>query len=119
MKIQISRQPKKIFEVYFNKIEGFDQLDWDKIADKTPNVQGAVIAEIAKRACKLSQKEGHISTEIIIAAIASMKYQIELMNESLEQKDEAKIFMEKFQNMIANGVWETGPGKEVSNYVLN
>ena len=110
---------KKIYQTYFNPIEGAENLDYDKILEKTPDVQGAVLAEVCKRSSKLAEKEGAITTDIVLSSLASMKYQIELMAESVEQKDEDKIFVEKFQNIIVDGIWKSENGKALATYVEN
>lgn len=81
---------EKIFRSYFDDLQGGDTLDYDHIKEHAPDVQGAVIAEIAKRAVKLAQKKGHVTTDMIVASIASMDYQIKFMNDELETADKVK-----------------------------
>jgi len=78
----------KIFEIYANGMEGADSVDYALAAEKTPeNLQGAVVAEIARRAKKYSEKlyKGIISTDRFLDAIASMRHHIEFMREDQEK----------------------------------
>lgn len=91
---------EKIFRSYFDELPGSETLDYEHIKQHAPNVQGAVIAEIAKRAVKLAQKRGHITTDMVVASIASMDYQIKFMREDLEAADKVREAFEtvrKFQ----------------------
>lgn len=78
----------KIFEIYAKGMEGADTVDYAAAAAKAPeNLQGAVVAEIARRAKKYSEKlyNGIISTDRFLDAIASMRHHIEFMRESQEK----------------------------------
>lgn len=74
---------EKILLALFKNIMGVDDLDMPRIVKQLPNAQGAVIAEIGKRAIKLSSRTNIITTEMVIAAVASMEYQIKFMNEDV------------------------------------
>jgi ATP-dependent 26S proteasome regulatory subunit len=78
---------KKISEKFFLNLNGGDTLDYDAIAEKMPEAQGAVIAEICKRSLKLYQKEGKITQSIVEAAIVSIKHQTEFMNDDVEKSN--------------------------------
>jgi len=109
---------RKIFTSYLEEFDGFDTLDWDAITAKVPDVQGAVIAEICKRTVKLIKTHNNkVTTDIVLATIASMAYQIELMAEKVEGADKDKIFVEKFQDMIQSAVWNSQRGDHVYNEV--
>lgn len=69
----------KIYQVYLGHHKGWNSVDVEKITYETPIVQGAVIAEICKRANKMAVQSGRITTENILAAIYSMSYQIRMM----------------------------------------
>lgn len=101
-----SRQ--EIYKIYFQSIPGADTLDYIKLARATPDVQGAVVAEIAKRALKLAKsKDGVLSNELVESCVYSMQYQIDLMSDKVEQKDEHTQFFELFGKLIAkNGFWK-------------
>jgi hypothetical protein len=65
-----------------------EDIDFDMLATKTPeNLQGAIVAEISKRALKYAEKlhDGVISSEVFLDAIASMRQHIEFM-----RKDQSK-----------------------------
>lgn len=83
------RAIEKIYRTYFDKITGGDEIDYEIVVPKTASlkIQGAVVAEICKRAAKLSQKRGSVDTEMILASITSMETQIEFMQEDIEKKD--------------------------------
>ena len=74
----------KIYEIYFKDLAGADKLNYKKLAKETPEVQGAVIAEIAKRAIKLANKGKGITDEYVLASIDSIQHQLELMAEPVE-----------------------------------
>jgi len=77
-------------------VKGVDELDMDKISEKLPDAQGAVIAEIGKRALKLSSRRGEVTTDMVVAAAASMEYQVKFMNEDVEKGHE---LVEAFNNV--------------------
>ena len=76
---------KGIYEVYLGDLKGSDSLDYDHLARIAPDASGAVQAEICKRAVKLATREGAINTELVEAAINSMKHHLDLMNENIEE----------------------------------
>lgn len=78
---------KKIAEKFFLGLVGGTELDYDAIAAKMPDAQGAVIAEICKRSLKLYQKENKITQSIVEAAIVSIKHQTEFMNDDVEKSN--------------------------------
>lgn len=86
---------KKIMQTYFGSIEGSDKLDYDKLAAAMPNAQGAVIAEICKRGVKLASRSNHIDDGMVLACIESIKFQIELMDETPDAVNEYQKFFEK------------------------
>lgn len=61
-----------------------ENIDFNELAKRTPDVAGAVIAEIASRAVKLYRIQGAIDQSTVDAAIVSMKHQIELMKEPIQ-----------------------------------
>lgn len=78
----------KIFQIYSNGMEGYDTVDFAAAAEKAPErLQGAVVAEIARRAKKYAEKlyGGIISTDRFLDAIASMRHHIEFMREDQEK----------------------------------
>lgn len=78
---------QRIMNVHFEELRGVEALDYDLILAKSPDAQAAVIAEIAKRAVKLAKDDGIITTDRVLASIASMKYQIEFMKDDVENAD--------------------------------
>src|SRR5690606_2877628 len=98
---------EKIFRSYFDELPGSETLDYEHIKQHAPNVQGAVIAEIAKRTVKLAQKRGHITTDMVVASIASMDYQIKFMREDLEAADKVREAFETVRE-FQQGLMEFG-----------
>ena len=82
---------KVIYKSYFKGLKGEDKLDYDSLVEKTPSVQGAVAAEIAKRAVKLAKSKGEINNTLVQSSIASMKYHIELMDKKPEDTELDKL----------------------------
>jgi AAA+ superfamily predicted ATPase len=107
----------QIYQVYFKGLKGEAMLDYATLAKKTPDVQGAVVAEIAQRAVKLAKKQGTITDDIVESCIHSMSYQIALMNDQVDKPNKAEQFVKLFGELlgqrIAQGVWETEEGKNV------
>lgn len=79
---------ENIMRKFFDTLNGGEELDYSLIIPKVPNVQAAVIAEMAKRAVKMAKRhKDTITTERVLAAVASMEYQIQFMNEDTEVAD--------------------------------
>lgn len=98
---------KKIYEVLLaglSEMKGFKTLDYDKIVNNTPEVQGAVIAQICKRSVKLAEREEKVSTDTVIAAIGSMEYQIAFMKEDIEKVDDNVTLVNLLSSKMAEGV---------------
>jgi transitional endoplasmic reticulum ATPase len=78
----------RIFQLYAAGMNGADTVDYALAASKAPaKLQGAVVAEIARRAKKYAEKlhGGTITTDVFLDAIASMKHHIEFMREDQEK----------------------------------
>ncbi len=78
----------KIYKIYATGMEGEEEVDYKQAAEATPEkLQGAVVAEVARRAKKYSEKlyKGVISTDRFLDAIASMRHHIEFMREDQEK----------------------------------
>jgi ATP-dependent 26S proteasome regulatory subunit len=72
----------KIFKAWAEGIEGWESVDYEAAAKDCPkDLQGAVVAEIARRAIQYAENlhDGIISTERFLDAIASMRHHIEFM----------------------------------------
>jgi SpoVK/Ycf46/Vps4 family AAA+-type ATPase len=80
---------KRIYEVILSKMKGFAELDLDAITAYTPEIQGAVIAEICKRAIDSaeSMNDGLITTELMMTSIDSMQTQLEFMKADPENTE--------------------------------
>jgi ATP-dependent 26S proteasome regulatory subunit len=74
-----------IYQKYLGKLEGGETLDYELLANRTPDCPGAVVAEIAKRAEKLCKKRGYTNTDLVKAAVDSMKHHLALMNDEVEE----------------------------------
>lgn len=78
---------EKIFKLYAAGMQGEDTVDYAKAAESAPaNLQGAVVAEIARRAIQYAEHlyESVISTDRFLDSISSMEHHIRFMKE--EQK---------------------------------
>lgn len=72
----------RIFEVWAEGYRGAETVDFKKAAEDCPTgLQGAVVAEIARRAIHYAENlyDGELSTERFLDAIASMRHHIEFM----------------------------------------
>lgn len=96
----------KIYQKFFEGIQGADTLDYDMLASKTPVVQGAVVAEIAQRAVRIMEANGsEMTNDIVQTAIISMKDQIEFMEENPENIVDPRIqAMDTIANMVSEKV---------------
>lgn len=81
---------QKIYAAHLKGIEGAEEINYEEVLSIISDAPGAVIAEIATRAKKLAVRHGSITTDLLGAAIASMKHQIEFMQEDLENADVVK-----------------------------
>lgn len=92
----------EIMRRYFEGINGAAEVNYEHMADAIPPVQGAVVAEICKRAVKLSKQRGFINHELIESSIASMQFQIKLMNDQVDNNDEHKTFFSLWNKFIGD-----------------
>lgn len=79
----------EIFRLHAVGMEGAEEVDYVKAATDCPEkLQGAVVAEIARRAVRYANNlhDGKIDTERFLDAIASMRYHIEFMRKD-QKKD--------------------------------
>lgn len=81
----------EIFKLYLGELEGSDKLDYARLAERTPEAPGAVIAEIAKRAVKLCKKRGKTTSVLVESAIDSMKHHLALMAEDVEEEQTGEM----------------------------
>lgn len=93
----------EIYRSYLKDFDNFDNLDLVSLAEDTPDVQGAFIAEIAKRAVKLAVREGQITMSHVKASIQSMMPQVKLMQSEIKKDSEAEIFYRNFARLIDRG----------------
>jgi len=110
---------EEIYKIYLKDIPGAEMLDYKSLAKVTPDVQGAVVAEIAKRSVKLSQKQGTVTDDLVESCIHSMKYQIELMNDELKEVNESEQFIRLLGKLLAPHIWQTQEARDVVHYVNN
>lgn len=103
---------KKIYEALLSKHEGFDKLDLEVITDHTPTVQGAVIAEICKRAVDSSEEYGTLTTETVLTSIDSMKHQLDFMEAPPELVETpAERLASSIETVVARGVERHNAGE--------
>lgn len=108
----------RIFEIYVDDMIGAGEVDYKVAAEAAPeNLQGAVVAEIARRARKYADKlhSGKISTDVFLDAIASMKHHINFMRED-QQKDVSvenmlgHVFYRSLERAVPDLINEFGQG---------
>lgn len=102
---------KEILKLYLHGIDGEDKVDYNALVDLIPDVSGAVVAEVAKRAVKLAAKEGWTNTDSVEACIASMKYQIELMEGGVEKRSRNDQFVDSFTDVMLDSIWNHPNGQ--------
>jgi hypothetical protein len=74
-----------IYERMLGDLNGAGELDYRMLADNTPHVQGAIVAEISKRARDIvAFNDRQVSNEIVLAAITSIMDHIEFMEDRPE-----------------------------------
>jgi hypothetical protein len=95
---------EKIYMQLLKDVPGAAGVNYNEVVDATPDVQGAVIAQICTRAKQLARREGSLDTGSVVAAIASMEYQISFMKDEVEKIDDDKDAMQKFAGAIAKAV---------------
>lgn len=78
---------KKTVATMYSKFLGGAKLDYDKLAELTPEVQGAVIKEIANRALLSVDAGETLSEKHIETSIALTRMQIDFMREPATVKD--------------------------------
>ncbi len=98
-----------VYEKYMHELKGASKLDYAKLAEKTPDCSGAVLAEIAKRAVKLMKKRGEASNEYVTAAIESMKHHMKLMTDAVDVKPEGEVFIQLKNFAMQNGTHKLQP----------
>lgn len=77
----------KIMSSFLWECEGASKLDFDeagKVLQSFKNVSGAVAAEVSKRALRLANLKGSIDQKMLLAAVNSIKTQVDLMNQKPE-----------------------------------
>lgn len=110
----------KIFSIYAEGKEGEAEVDFMSAAQQAPEkLQGAVVAEIARRAVKYADKlyGGVISTDRYLDAISSMKHHIEFMKAEQNKVDTAQNLWER---LLYKGLKGAFPSIDIDNpYVPN
>lgn len=75
----------EIYQRYLAPLDKELVLDYNVLADRTPDCPGAVVAEIAKRAVKLCKKRGTVNDDLVKSAVDSMKHHLKLMSDTVEE----------------------------------
>lgn len=106
----------EIYRLYMMEIDGAHTLDYNVLADRTPDCPGAVVAEIAKRAVKLCKKRGTVNDDLVKAAVDSMKHHLKLMKEEVEEthSGEMTITVKNANMKIADAIQKNGAVKATS-----
>ena len=93
----------RIYQALFKNLPGADSLDIKLLIANTPHIQGAVIAEIAKRAIDMTEGKP-LTDEIVLTAIDSIKHQIEFMDTDVENVETPQEKLYKaFENVVEAG----------------
>lgn len=103
----------KILELYLKGIKGASSLNYAELASQMPKSPGAVIAEIAKRAQKLGRDKGSITDEQVLACIASMEYQISLMEGNVDVVNEYEQFVKLYAKMMGKHIFDENDAETV------
>lgn len=106
----------KIFTLYAAGLEGADSVDYAAAAAKCPEqLQGAVVAEISRRAVKYATKQhnGVISTDVFLDAVASMEHHVRFMRE--DQKKDHSV-EELLGHMLFRGMTKAFPAMEHGDF---
>lgn len=99
----------KIFKLHSENMEGASEVDYMQAAEACPeNLQGAVVAEISRRAVKYANNlyDGVITTDRFLDAIASLKYHIEFMRTDQKKEHTAE---ELLGHLIFKGMSKAFP----------
>lgn len=97
------RMVAEIYKIYANGFAGASEVDYDDAAAFTPDdIQGAIVAEIGRRAQKYADKlhEGVMSTEVFKDAIASMKSHIDFMKEDQRKDLSAEALLAQIETIV-------------------
>lgn len=70
-----------MYRRFFDGIPGAQKLDYTMLAGNTPNIQGAMIREIANRAILLVDEGEEITNDIVESAVELAKMQINFMSD--------------------------------------
>lgn len=98
----------EIVRGYFKKLPGAEHLDYSALAGFIPDAQGAVIAEICKRAVKITERDGgEITVDIVLAAVESMRYQMDMMKGKSDTVDERELVFRLIHKFMAPEFTET------------
>ena len=100
----------KIFQLHVEGMRGFENVDFAAAAVAAPkNLQGAVVAEIGRRARKYAEKlhGGIISTDVFLDSIASMKHHIEFMREDQVKDNTVDTLL---SNVLYKSIGRAFPG---------
>lgn len=99
---------EKIFRTLLAGVPGAEDINYEEVIKITPDVQGAVLAQICTRAKQLAQRteNGLTDTGSLIASIASMKYQIKFMKDPVTQVNSDKVVLDGLANKIATSLME-------------
>lgn len=105
----------EIYHRYLAELDKEKVLDYNVLADRTPDCPGAVIAEIAKRAVKLCKKRGVVNEDLVKSAVDSMKHHLKLMKEEVEEtrSGEMTITVKNASLNIAEAAKQNGEAKVV------
>jgi len=99
----------EIYRRLFRDVSGNETIDYQAIAEKSPEVQGAIIAEIGKRAIDISElsMDGRISDEAVYTAITSMADHIKFMEEDPEEfRDKRKGIVDDLVSELTDSIIE-------------
>jgi hypothetical protein len=109
----------KIFAAWAEGYNGADAVDYQAAAADCPaDLQGAVVAEIARRALQYAENlyEGVLSTERFLDAIASMRHHIEFMKADQTKDHSAENLL---GHLLFKGMMKAFPNLATDAPIIN
>jgi AAA+ superfamily predicted ATPase len=89
-----------ILKTYLKDITGSEDIDYNRIATLAGDVNGATVAEMAKRAVSIAKINGYINTEDVEDAVLSMGAQIKFMQGTADMPSKTEQFADIFCDLI-------------------
>ncbi len=118
-----------IYKKYFEGVAGESNIDYEFIANQTPDCSGSFIAEICKRSVRLAKINGGLSNEIVESAIHTISDHLQMMTEPITKNTDVESavrtiaeFMGKHSQPFDDSEIKdaiSGTGRRVTSVVQN